>query len=737
MKTSDLKFKISVLAPTIFLSLYFLLPFSVNALTTITPNMSLTSGLVGWWTFDGRDVVNGVAIDKSISGSDGNLLSIATSTFYTVGKLDQAFNFDGVDDYIQTGNQTLKTLNNFTISFWFNSSVSTASLIFWEGQSTANGWGSEQELNVGIGSITDGAGAVSNNTFSFFLGSTTGSINNINIIKSFTDVSKWHFVVVTVSNISTAPSAEMFFDNVSVGTDTGTAGIVRTGWNTNLRFGRPGTASRFLKGYLDDVRIYNRILSSSEIIQLYKQRPPTKINATPKDALKNGLVGWWTMDGKEVVNGIVSDKSGNGNIANLINIATSTFYTIGKVGQAFNFDGTNDYASTTIGGTSAGTNATFSAWVYPRSKANYKAIVESRANTLQGLLLSGASGNPVTYDWDGDAGEYTAATGLNLLLNQWNFVAFSLTANSAKGYLYNSSGLTTYSDSNANASLGLNGQWHIARDTASSARYWNGLMDDVRVYSRALSAAEVSQLYNEGAGSKINATPKDALKTGLVGWWTMDGKEVVNSVALDKSGNGNNGNPINIASSTFYTIGKIGQAFKFDGVNDFIDSTNFADNLGSFSVVFWLKSSQQTSSFTSVPIISKISLGSEATGNGWGLYFKGLVGTQVGNLEAILQSNDGSAWKVVYNSAIRYNDNKWHYIVMQVNNNTINLYVDGAVIATTPNNSGTLGSYTNTSNVRVAKDYDSQYFQGMIDDVRIYSRAISASEITQLYNQGH
>src|SRR3989344_8772308 len=67
-------------------------------------------------------------------------------------------------------------------------------------------------------------------------------------------------------------------------------------------------------------------------------RPPTN---------NIGLVGHWTFDGKNVVNGVALDSSGNGNNANLINIATSTFYSYGKIGQGFNFDGTNDIASTT------------------------------------------------------------------------------------------------------------------------------------------------------------------------------------------------------------------------------------------------------------------------------------------------------------------------------------------------------------------------------------------------------
>src|SRR3989344_5157417 len=63
-----------------------------------------------------------------------------------------------------------------------------------------------------------------------------------------------------------------------------------------------------------------------------------------------GLVGHWTLDGTDTdwTTNTTLDRSGNGNTAKMINMSTSTAPTIGKIGQGFNFDGTNDYASTTI-----------------------------------------------------------------------------------------------------------------------------------------------------------------------------------------------------------------------------------------------------------------------------------------------------------------------------------------------------------------------------------------------------
>jgi hypothetical protein len=65
-----------------------------------------------------------------------------------------------------------------------------------------------------------------------------------------------------------------------------------------------------------------------------------------------------------------------------------------------------------------------------------------------------------------------------------------------------------------------------------------------------------------GASAPVTATTScnTGLSCGLVGYWTFDGKNIVNGVVKDMSGSGNDGNTVNIASSTFYAPGKIGQA---------------------------------------------------------------------------------------------------------------------------------------------------------------------------------
>src|SRR3989344_7002911 len=74
----------------------------------VSPNvMSLSNGLVGYWNFNNQDIRNGVILDKSGNGNNGNLMNISTSTFYVPGKIGQAGRFDGTNDVVNLGSAKL------------------------------------------------------------------------------------------------------------------------------------------------------------------------------------------------------------------------------------------------------------------------------------------------------------------------------------------------------------------------------------------------------------------------------------------------------------------------------------------------------------------------------------------------------------------------------------------------------------------------------------------------------
>jgi len=92
----------------------------------------------------------------------------------------------------------------------------------------------------------------------------------------------------------------------------------------------------------------------------------------------------------------------------------------------------------------------------------------------------------------------------------------------------------------------------IGHQFGSGNTFFNGLIDEVEVFNRALSTIEIQDINNAGFAGKCKLCL--APPANMVGWWTGDAN------TRDDSGNGNNG-----TNSGAYGFGKVGQAFSFDG----------------------------------------------------------------------------------------------------------------------------------------------------------------------------
>ncbi len=629
----------------------FLLPIFSHALTLKSntntgTGTGLNSGLVGWWTFDGRNMTSGRANDVSGNSKHANLINISTSTFYKAGKLGQAFNFDGTNDYLTAGNVS-SSIN--TVAFWVQAPSTTHKVL---------------DLN-GTATVETVGGTITANNF------TSPTIYVNGVVTSTITANTWYHVVITTGTAINASAVDI---------------------------GR--ISSTYFQGVIDDVRVYNRVLSATEVKQLYNQGAASKLSATPKDPLKSGLVGWWTFDGKDVVNGVARDISGNGSHGNLINISTTTFYTQGKLGQGFNFDGTNDYL--TAGNVSSSVKSV-SLWMKGSSLSkkildlNGTATVED----ISGTITANNFTSPTIY--------VNGTVASTIAANTWYHVV-----------------ITTNTAINANAV-------DIGR---ISSGYFSGSLDDVRFYNRALSATEIKQLYNQAAGAKLNATPREPLKSGLLLHWTFDGKDVVNGRVLDVSGNGNHGAPVNIATSTFYKAGKIGQGVNFDGVNDCIKTAstlafntkimtlsvwvNVPSNTGGAGLLF-----EHTTNWNNNDGSFKLE-----NGNASSLVSPGIQDSTSGTLNRVEQFTATAAkqwhnWTIIYDNTTVAGD--------------IIVYVDGVLTGTsvasaTKNQSSNFITDTLHMGVRACATVGP--FKGRADDVRIYNRALSETEVLQLYNQG-
>jgi len=263
----------------------------------------------------------------------------------------------------------------------------------------------------------------------------------------------------------------------------------------------------------------------------------------------------------------------------------------------------------------------------------------------------------------------------------------------------------------------------------SNGNSFNGNLDDVRIYNRALSPDEVKQLSEYGPGP--------------VGWWKMD--EASGGTAYDTSGNGNNGT-WNGTGGTHWANGKYGNAANLNGADDFL---NVSDSqilrvTNNVSLSAWVKT---TTSGTCA---------SGSVGAKWydTRCLKGIVSRQASpqeNLQTIgISGNGQAAFEIstgyycgdscmyTLRSASAINDNKFHHIEGTLTGNSMKLFVDGVVVG-----EATIGFGIPTCNypTRIgAGGFYTVYYgfvAGLIDDAKIYNYARTSKQVVEDMNAGH
>ncbi|HTK33501.1 MAG TPA: LamG domain-containing protein [Candidatus Paceibacterota bacterium] len=458
----------------------------------------------------------------------------------------------------------------------------------------------------------------------------------------------------------------------------------------------------------------------------------------PVNYLTQGLVNHWTFDGKTISGTSVSDL---GTSADTATVQSTPVLVMGKIGQALHFGdfATADGAS---GNISTG-DYTVSAWIkLDTAYANGSGVMAiyrmgdgPSDNDINFSLGSHQIGGATLTDgalhldyYTGGGWATTVSSVTSWAANTWYFVTGTYSA---------TTGTVVYINGVASGSAGVGGRGSSAAThfnigacssstgCGSTVDTFTGTIDDARVYNRALSAAEVRRLYTAGA-SIFNTSQQvpATLNQNLLARWTFDGKTISGTSITDVSGDGHTGTATGAPVSV---IGKVGQGFSFDGGTQYVDTANFADNLTDFSVSTWFKTTYGGSVRL---LVSKLGSGGWATGAGWGL------GIITGGKISALAQTDGSNYVQV--GSAPHNDGKWHHAVMTMSGgNTAKLYIDGVEDdAAGPSGSGTVSGYSNASNVRIATDYNGEYFSGSLDDVQIYNKALSAAEVKQLYNFG-
>jgi hypothetical protein len=208
---------------------------------------------------------------------------------------------------------------------------------------------------------------------------------------------------------------------------------------------------------------------------------------------------------------------------------------------------------------------------------------------------------------------------------------------------------------------------------------------------------------------------------GLAGYWTYDTADITGNMMLDRSGNGLNGTLLNTTSAA----GRVNQALCFSGANS---DVAIPDNAGlrlshDLTLTAWVKTTNNTQT---QDFISKYDFSGQETGYMLQMLPNGTVNLHLGGNNVASGSRDSHDSTVI-------NDGQWHYVAVVIPiGGSVQFYIDGNLTTTSTQvpaaaaNSAALylGTFPGALN--------GLPYVGCLDDVRIYSRSLSAAEIYTL-----
>ncbi len=196
----------------------------------------------------------------------------------------------------------------------------------------------------------------------------------------------------------------------------------------------------------------------------------------------------------------------------------------------------------------------------------------------------------------------------------------------------------------------------------------------------------------------------------LVGWWKLD--EGMGGTAVDWSGQGNHGA---LQGDPQWVIGQVGGALEFDGSGDFVDcGANTVFNIdANISVMCWIKVRRFNRNWQAI-----VTQGD----NSWRLH-------RSSNTDNIAWGTSGLDPTDITGS-VNVNDEEWHHVAGVYNGTQKILFVDGSIDASA-DTTGSIDSSTYRVHIGENAQQTRRHWNGLIDDVRIYNKALTMEEIKE------
>ena len=647
------------------------------------PCITPPSGLTNWWTLDETSG----AVADSVGGNDGTVTG-ATSV---VGELvDNSYSFDGINDYILFPGTYNFGSNDFTISYWEDiTNLSAVSYSMVVGTFSGSGATAKNAIEI----ISN----PSRNNFDLWIGS--GSTLQHLGFSNTPVTSGWHYFTVRRSG----NTFFLYLDGVEVLSAASSLSLANA---DGIYLASRGGAQNFLNGKMDEIQIFNRALTQQEILDEFNAGSAGKCKDLCVQPPSN-LVNWWPGDGN--ANDIQGGQNGI-----LRNGAT---FASGKVLQGFSFDGTDDFVEVP----NVDKNVfTWDAWVKRDTINTVHALMVANDTGGWGIAID-SSNKLFLFKQDVTS---VISTG-TIADTSFHHVAITHDGSTVKFYIdgsLDSSFSFVQSFNSAGGVYTIGGR--------SEAGSFDGVIDEIELYDRVLSGTEIQDIFNANSNGKckpVCVTPP----SGLVSWWDADASSGTTAKDIQ------DGNDGTMFGGLGTSPGLVGDVFSFDGIDDYVeipDSANL-DITGDITLAAWVKADPSNPDWAEI-----LDKGADCqfTG-GYNLRISGTAAptagpTGKGFFEFLIFGSGGHKF---INSQTKINDGQWHFVTGVLSGTTMKVYVDGVLETsyTDPNNNIlATNDPLRLSRGAVSVCTTSRFFKGPIDEVQIFNRALTSSEILDEYN---
>lgn len=712
-----------------------------------------TAGLVAHWKLD---ETSGTTIaDSTGNGHIGTWLGVPTASVTpTVGAVDGALHFDRPEkDYVSIPYAAALDITSTggTISAWFVSDVAQVGqdskwAIYWRP------WHGNLANTAGLGLVLY-QGCSTCNMYLAGQFASTLIASSLTPITSGTlyhaavtwDATTVHLYLNGQEELSAAQPGYSYIDNM--GPWIGRANT--TG----------GGGTQYAAGFIDDVRVYNRLLTPAEIQDLYNTRtvcadpiaapgglrynraphqmqfcsrrtwmamaPPGPGPVAVSSSGPANLIAHWKLD--EVGTATTAADGAGSNHGTLTNFTFNSDPPVwqpagGKFGGALSLDGVGNYVTSGPVFAALGTSNqpySLSAWINAGAGETLADILHVSALSDGGgwcvPMLTLSASKIVSNSWTGGLSSVTSNA--TITPGQWYHVVTTWDATNGlriyiDGALDNSTPQATFSASgNSNYLFAGFSKGSCANTTSS---YFKGLIDDVRVYDKALSAAEVSNLFTAASEP-----------SNLVARWQLD--ESSGFTATDSAGAKHG--TLYPQKGTWAADGILAGRLSFIGDNDYILIPDAAawDQSDDLTVSLWVKPGLMEAAD---PLVAR-----------W---------NEAGNKRVWVIAIDDATGKIIfYTSSTGVNESSvlsisqisatnWTHITAVHNSTTgqNKLFINGKLNNVTGSVPAALFDTDEPVMIGHAARFSNgtgRYFQGLIDDVRIFDRALTDQEVTDLY----